>query len=416
MLVRSRIVLPMTAPPLEDGAVLVSRDRIRAVGPFSELQALDPEVVDLGEVVVLPGLINSHCHLDYTHLLGRLVPPRTFPDWIKAILAAKSEWRESDYAASWLDGARQLLESGTTSVVNIESVPGIVAECRRATPLRVFSHLEMTGVRSGTDPASILDRAVATLRSVEPGRGGLGLSPHAPYSTLPALVEGTARRARTEGFRTTTHVAESQAEADMFLYRRGPMFAWLESQRPMDDCGIGSPVQHLERHGLLGPDHLAVHANYLWTGDVERLARSGTHVVHCPRSHDYFGHQRFPLESLGAAGVNLTLGTDSLASTRVTPGRPVTLSLLAEVREFLSKNSMVSPLEALEWVTTHGARALGLEGRLGELSSGSFADLIAIPYRGPSGNAAEAVVNHPGSVTASLIDGEWAIPPGEGIR
>lgn len=416
MLIRSRIVLPMTAPPLEDGAVLVSQDRIRAVGRFPELRALDPEVVDLGDVVVLPGLINSHCHLDYTGLLGRLVPPRTFPDWIKSILAAKSEWQDSDYAASWLDGAQQLLESGTTSVVNIESVPEIVAGCRRATPLRVFSHLEMTGVRSAAAPASILDRTLKTLQALEPGRGGLGLSPHAPYSTLPALLELTAQRARAEGFRTTTHVAESHAESEMFLYRRGPMFSWLEPQRPMDDCGLGSPVQHLERLGLLGSNHIAVHANYLWDGDVERLARSGTHVVHCPRSHDYFGHQRFPLEALRAAGVNLTLGTDSLASTRVTPGRGVTLSLLAEVREFLSKNSLVSPLEVLGWITAHGARALGLEGQLGELSPGASADLIAIPHSGSVEEAADAVVNHMGCVTVSLIDGVWAIPPGEGAR
>ena len=416
MLIRSRIVLPMTAPPLEDGAVLVSRDGIRAVGRFSDLRGLDPGVVDLGDVVVLPGLINSHCHLDYTHLLGRLVPPRTFPDWIKAILAAKSEWQDSDYAASWLVGARQLLDSGTTSVVNIESVPAIVAECRRSTPLRVFSHLEMTGVRSGSDPDLVLEHAVEILRGLEPGRGGLGLSPHAPYSTLPMLLRLTASRSRSGGFRTTTHVAESHAEFEMYLYRRGPMFTWLESQRPMDDCGIGSPVQHLERHGLLGPDHIAVHGNYLWDGDVERLARSGTHVVHCPRSHDYFGHQRFPLEPLRSAGVNLTLGTDSLASTRVAPGRPVTLSLLAEIREFLSKNSMLSPLEALGWVTTQGARALGFQGRLGELSTGALADLIAVPHSGSVGDAAEAVVNHAGCVAASLIDGEWAIPLREATR
>jgi aminodeoxyfutalosine deaminase len=180
MLIRSRIVLPMTAPPLEDGAVLVSRDRIRAVGRFSELQGLDPEVVDLGDSVVLPGLINSHCHLDYTRLLGRLVPPRTFPDWIKAILAAKSEWQDADYVDSWLDGAHQLLESGTTSVVNIESVPGIVARCRRATPLRVFSHLEMTGVRSGVDPASILDRALTTSERWSRAGEGWGFHPMPP--------------------------------------------------------------------------------------------------------------------------------------------------------------------------------------------------------------------------------------------
>jgi cytosine/adenosine deaminase-related metal-dependent hydrolase len=76
VLLRARTVLPITAPPLEDGAVLVSGDRIRAVGPWSELRqnAVGP-TVDLGEVVLLPGLVNAHCHLDYTRLAGRLTPP-----------------------------------------------------------------------------------------------------------------------------------------------------------------------------------------------------------------------------------------------------------------------------------------------------------------------------------------------------
>lgn len=412
MLLRARVVLPLTAPPVEDGAVLVFQDRLQAVGRFADLRAhTTGPVQDLGDVVLLPGLVNAHCHLDYTHLAGRLAPPRTFPDWIKSILAAKSEWNFSDFAVSWLAGARQLMASGTTTVANIESVPELLTDCRASTPLRVYSFLEMTGVRSGRDPGSILGEALHLARTIRSGTGEFGLSPHAPYSTTPVLLQMTAEWARQGGWRTTTHVAESQAEFDMFMYRRGPMFEWLESQRPMNDCGLGSPVQHLERCGLLGPTHLAVHVNYLWHGDAGRLARAGAHVVHCPSSHTYFGHRRFPLEELTEAGVNVALGTDSLASTRPIRGRIPTLSLFDELREFLAQDPSIAPLRGLEMVTLHAARALGLTGLAGELAESSWADLIAIPFAGPVPQAVEAVVGHRGPVVASLIAGEWAVPP-----
>ncbi|MBN9692661.1 MAG: amidohydrolase family protein [Verrucomicrobia bacterium] len=411
MLVRARLVLPQTAPPVEDGAVLIFQDRVRAVGRYADLRPRARSVLDLGDVALLPGLVNAHCHLDYTNLGGRLAPPKSFPDWIKSILAAKSEWNFSDFAASWLAGARQLVESGTTTVANIESVPEMLAECRAATPLRVYSFLEMTGVRSARDPAVILEETVARARSIRTGRGQIGLSPHAPYSTSPALLQLTAERVRSEGWWTTTHVAESQAEFDMYMYRRGPMYAWLEPQRAMTDCGVGSPVQHLERCGLLGPKHLAVHVNYLWDGDAARLARTGTHVVHCPSSHTYFGHRRFPYEELVAAGVNVALGTDSLASTKGPRGRRPTLSLFDELRELLANDATLSPQDALDLVTTKGARALGLTGLAGELTDGGWADLIAVPYVGSPDEVADAVVHHSGPVSASMIAGEWARSP-----
>ncbi|HAB16400.1 MAG TPA: hypothetical protein DCE44_08115 [Verrucomicrobiales bacterium] len=414
MLLRARIVLPITAPPVEDGAVLISGDRVLAVGRFADLHAqVAVPVTDLGEVVVLPGLVNAHCHLDYTHLAGRLVPPRTFPDWIKAILAAKAEWDLAAFSASWRAGAQSLLETGTTTVANIEAMPPLLAECRAATPLRVYSFLEMTGIRSGRSPDSILEEAIHTARTLTLGHGGVGLSPHAPYSTTPELMRKAAEAARRKGWRTTTHVGESAAEFDMFMYRRGSMFDWLESQRPMEDCGFGSPVQHLERCGILGSNHLAVHANYLWRGDAERLAASGSQVVHCPSSHAYFGHRCFPFDELTAVGVNIALGTDSLASTRPTRSHPPVLSLLEELRQLQATNSMMSPQRALELATAHGARALGLAGQAGELREGSWADVIAIPHSGSIEAAPEAVVHHSGRVTASMIAGGWAIPPKE---
>ena len=198
----------------------------------------------------------------------------------------------------------------------------------------------------------------------------------------------------------------------MFQHGRGPMFDWLaRNERDMSDCGHGSPIEHLERCGLLGENLLAAHANYLAPGDADRLARAQTSVVHCPRSHAYFGHQAFPGAALTAAGVNVCLGTDSLASVKKITGEPLELNLFAEMRTRSAAAPGLSPETIVRQATLHGARALGRAGELGELTADARADLIALPFAGKPADAAAAVVHHPGAVTASLIDGRWAIAP-----
>lgn len=412
MLLRARIVVPVTAPPVEDGAVAVSGDRVTAVGRWRDLRDAHPgPVTDLGETILLPGLVNAHCHLDYTRLAGQLSPPRTFPDWIKAILAARSSWTADDLATSWLDGARQLLSTGCTTVANVESYADGLALRRAGTPLRVFSFWEMTGVKSRRAASEIVTEGEHLLDSLPPAPGGVGLSPHAPYSTLPDLLQAGAALAQRRHWWTTTHVAESDAEFEMFMFRRGPMFEWLQRERDCSDCGNGSPVQHLSRCGLISPRFLAVHANYLWHGDAPLLAARGASVVHCPQSHAYFGHRRFPREELESAGVNVCFGTDSLASTRGKKGQPISLSMFDEMRAFQSRDTGLEPSGLLARATVNGARALGLQGLAGELSSGSWADMIAIAGSPSPGQVNEAVINHAGPVRATMIAGRWVASP-----
>ena len=141
------------------------------------------------------------------------------------------------------------------------------------------------------------------------------LSPHAPYSTSPELLRLCGEAAREEKLRVAIHVAESEQEFDMFAYAQGGLHDWLKKNgRDNTDCGRGTPVQHLEKAGLLGKNVLAIHANYLDEDDFGLLAKRKASVVHCPRSHLYFGHQPFPLEKLASAKVNICLGTDSLAT------------------------------------------------------------------------------------------------------
>ncbi|HZV33202.1 MAG TPA: amidohydrolase family protein, partial [Verrucomicrobiae bacterium] len=188
---------------------------------------------------------------------------------------------------------------------------------------------------------------------------------------------------------------------------------WLrKSGREMADCALGSPVQHLERAGLLGKNLLAIHVNHLAPGDAELLAKRGVTVVHCPRSHAYFKHRAFPLDELASADVNICLGTDSLASLHKPRRQLAELNMFDEMRQFAAANPNLESESILKMATINGARALGLKGKIGELAPGAFADVIAIPYGEKISKANEAIIGHRGPVAASMIGGQWAVEPG----
>jgi len=417
MILRARVVVPVSQPPIENGAVVISRNRIQRIGAWNDFIRHPPpatrhEIVDLGDVMLLPGLVNAHCHLDYTDMAGLLPPRKTFTDWIHLMLSAKAQWGYAEYARSWLNGARMLLQTGTTTVADIETVPDLLPEMWKATPLRVISFLEMTGIRARREPRAVLREAVEKIESLAHPRCRAALSPHAPYSTLPELLRLSAREARQRKLPLTTHVAESEQEFEMFVHATGAMYAWLKrNERDMSDCGLGTPVQHLARNGALGKNLLAIHANYLGPKDAALLAGRKVNVVHCPRSHFYFKHRPFPLARLLKAGVNIGLGTDSLATVYKTPREKPELNLFEEMRAFAAALPGVSPKRILQMATVNGARALGQAGRIGELSTGACADVIAIPFTGKKADVFEAAVNSPGHVHVSIIGGEWAIGP-----
>jgi cytosine/adenosine deaminase-related metal-dependent hydrolase len=411
MLLRARLVIPISGPPIEDGAVLVSDGRIKRVGRSRDLVSLAGEGgTDLGEVVLMPGLVNAHCHLDYTDLAGQFPPPRVFSDWLKQITTAKAQWEYSDYAQSWLKGARMLVRTGTTTVGDIEAVPALLPEVWNSTPLRVVSMLELIGITGRREPAAILQESLGRIKSLKHSRCRVGLSPHAPYSTLPELLRLCARAAQRGRFPISTHIAESALEYEMFVRGRGAMFDWLKPTRSdMSDCGSGTPVQHVARSGLLGENLLAIHVNYLGRGDAQLLAQKKVTVVHCPRSHAYFRHKPFPLRTLLAAGVNVCLGSDSLASVVQARRRRVELNMFEEMRALARSSPSLAAKRIVEMATVNSARALGMKGKVGELRAGAFADLIALPTLGRTRDVYEQVVHYSGNVLASMIDGQWVL-------
>lgn len=413
MILRAHVVLPLASPPLRNGAVQVSGRRVVRLGRWPEFsKSARGKVIDLGDVVLLPGLVNSHCHLDYTHMAGQFPPPKVFTDWLKLITATKAGWSMADYEASWRAGAQMLLRTGTTTVADIEAVPQLLPAVWDSTPLRVISFLEMIGITSRRPPQLVLRETVDQIARLGRLSRRVGLSPHAPYSTVPELLQRCARLARRRRALLCTHVAESALEFAMFTRAAGPMFDWLQrSGRDMSDCGLGSPVEHLDRSGLLSENFIAAHANYLKNSDAALLAKRGASVVHCPRTHIYFRHDSLPLRRLRKAGVNLCLGTDSLASVCQGRRQKVELSLFEEMRAVAALEPSLTPQQILELATLNGARALRLAGQVGEIAPGALADLIAVPLTGGAGEVYERVLDHRGDVAVSMIGGKWAIAP-----
>ena len=131
MIIRARTVVTMNGAPIDNGAVAVSENRIVDVGKFDDIKKRNTaEVVDLGEQALLPGLINTHCHLDYTCLRGKIPPPKSFADWIRAINAEKAKLRADDYLASITEGFAEAKRFGTTTIANLTAVPELISQLR----------------------------------------------------------------------------------------------------------------------------------------------------------------------------------------------------------------------------------------------------------------------------------------------
>ena len=411
IVLRARAVVPVCRAPLDDGAVKIIGKNIGWVGRWSDLPLGERvNVTDLGETVLLPGFVNAHCHLDYTNMVGRLVPPRRFTNWIQSLVALKATWDEQDFALSWIRGAEMLLRTGVTTVADIETIPSLIPAAWEKSPLRVISFRELIALRDSPQTQANVDRTIAEWIALD-SHNRVGLSPHAPYTTTVAVLQQASAVAREKHWPLTTHVAESEEEFEMFMYRTGPLFDWLKGQRDMSDCGHGSPVSYLERSGYLRKNLLAAHVNYLWRDDAATLARRRVSVVHCPRSHDYFRHLSFPCTELRSAGVNICLGTDSLTTVRKRGAVAPELSMFQEMQAYAAGAPDVPPAAILKMATVNGAQALGRKGQFGEIIGASSADLIVLPFSGSFANVYETIVHHPGDVLGSMIEGQWALEP-----
>ena len=404
MILRARTVVTMDGPPIENGAVRVRGDRILEVGESSQLASSNDEIVDLGEDILLPGLINAHCHLDYTCLRGKIAPPQSFADWIRAINAEKAKLSAEDYVVSINQGLAEAKQFGTTAIANLTAFPELIAKTDE--PIWAWWFAELIDVRNRAQNLTALSRQVSGVngivnRALEQlsAANQRGFAPHAPFTASANLYRCCEEIAQREKIFLTTHLAESREEMQMFREANGPLYDFLkEIGRDMSDCGGTTPLSRFAdlTDASAAQDWIVAHLNEVSETDFDLLRKRKFSIVHCPRSHAYFGHTDFQFERLRELDFNVCLGTDSLASND-------DLSLFAEMRKFQERFHF-EPQKILEMVTINPARALKQRDQLGKIRRSFMANIIALPFT-KSPHIFETILNFVGKVPWIMLHG-----------
>jgi cytosine/adenosine deaminase-related metal-dependent hydrolase len=390
--VTARWLFPVLNLPVEGGTITIEGERIVAVEPHGRRRA----DLDLGDVAVLPGLVNAHTHLDLSGLRGQCAPGRVLPDWLRSVIGARGMTSPEQVSLDIRRGLEECLRSGTTLVGDI-SASGASFPVLRDAPLRAVVFRELLGLteeracRAWADAENWLDvtQSSATCRP--------GLSPHAPYSVRASLFKRVAERSGRDGLPVSIHLAESQEEIELLQERGGPFVDFLQQLGVWEPSGLVAGFEEVLRLIQAVSPLLLAHGTYLEPGST---IPAGASVVYCPRTHAAFGHQPHPVYEFLHQGVRVALGTDSLASNP-------DLSLWNEVR-FLKQLQPEWPDDILlRMATIWGAEALGWDKETGSLEPGKSADLCLLPLsQGARGNVYEALFDA-AKVRAVMFRGRW---------
>lgn len=355
---------------------------------------------DLGDQILMPGLINAHCHLDFTVMRGAILQQESFSHWVRRINDLKRTLTDEDYLLSISNGFAELRRWGTTTVFNIESFPELMVQVPPP-PIRAWWFYELIDVRNRIHTEDVVAGALTFFEKHPNWLGGFGLSPHAPYTTSNALYKLAKFCCEKYAMPWTTHLAETDEEFEMFVSASGPLHDFLKGLgRGMHDVGGITPVARLFLDRLVPRGGILAHMNFLSDQDYELLASQAKTitVVHCPKCHEYFGRPPFELDRFRSIGVPVCLGTDSLASN-------TSLSLFEEMRHVLRNFPHLSAEEIIDMTTRRPAKAIGMSGELGEIAPGAHADLIAIPYAGKIGDAFDALIEYSAPVSWMMVGG-----------
>lgn len=397
---RARLIFPIAAPPIFDGCVTISGERIVAVGRSPG----DAESIDLGDVAILPGLVNAHTHLEFSDLAVPLGEPGgTLPDWIRQLMAHRHGAVTSPHE-NVRRGLSECLRTGTTTVGEIATTDwrsAMTASGQTMPEVVIFREaIAPTIERVGPAVAAVEDflTSAPTPPHVTPA-----ISPHAPYTVHPQLFDALIDLARRHHAPLAMHLAETREELELLRSGQGPFRTLLEDLNAWNaapDARYASILPYLE---ALSRAHraLVIHGNYL--SDVEQAyvaQHSATmSVVYCPRTHAYFGHDAYPLENLLDLGVRVVLGTDSRASNP-------DLDLWVELQFVRARHPRIAPARLLELATRNGAEALGLEQSVGAIEPGKLANLAVVKISNSGGDPYECLLSDDTRVVETVLRGQ----------
>ena len=372
---RAPWILPIGEPPMRDGWVAVEHGRVAALGHRSADDGTAD--VDLGEVAVLPGLVNAHTHLELSYLRDAVPPAAAFITWVRGIIGARRQGPDPQDArvqAALADAITEIVASGTAIVGDVSNTLTSFGPLARS-PLAAVVFYELNRFNA-PDPEGVVEQACREIAAlVQTERVRPSLAAHAPYSVAPLVFRAIRRAVDRDPFLPcSVHLSESAEEVEFIQSGRGPWRALLEELGSWDPGWVppgGTPVQFLDDSGFLDARVLAVHGVQMTSADLDRLVARGTPLVTCPRSNAHTGAGAPPIEDFYRSGVRVAIGTDSLASVS-------DLNLFSELAAMRALAPAVPAAALLDSATRQGARALALDADYGTIEPGKRARLIAV--------------------------------------
>lgn len=369
-------MLPIASPPLRDGWVTVRDGIVVDVGSGRPTTTAGVEVIDLGRVAMMPGLVNAHTHLELSFLWGKVPPADALVDWVARLMAQRAALAPVADDTSALDNAiLDMEEAGTAAVGDIANTFASVAPIAKSR-LHAVVFRELIGFNVAEPEArvaAVRAEIAALTRKSRKAPLSVTLAPHAPYSVSPGLFQAIASDPETARGVSSVHLGESLEEVRFLESGDGAFRALLErvgAWNPSWETPKCGPADYLARLGVLSPRLLAVHGVRLRDDELKLLAEHGTTLVTCPRSNVWVGSGNPPIERFYASGVRVAVGTDSLASA-------TDLNIFSEISLMHHIAPNVPPSRLLASATLEGARALGFD-RLGFIGSGAQARLITV--------------------------------------
>lgn len=384
---RASWVVPVASPPIAAGEVVIEEGRIAAVRRAGA--ATGSDFCDLGDAILLPGLINAHTHLDWTAQRG-LVEDLPFFPWVQALTARARLMTDEDWLTSALVGAVEAVSGGVTTIADC-SFSGAALTAAKRVGLRGAVYQEFFGVEAAQPVEEAIDYLrwrVNRLRDqAEGSRLRVGISPHSLYTVRPELWRAGVALAAEEGLPICSHAAESQAESDLIRHGTGPIADMIRSRGVHWKPPRTTPVGFLDALGALSPATLLAHGVQISTTDVEIIRRTGAAWAHCPKSNAKLGNGIAPLDLLWSMypddASRVGLGSDSVASNNgMDLFEEMRFAALAQ-RGHCRRGDAPTSERILRMATIDGARALGLERETGSLEPGKWADLCAVRTDGP---------------------------------
>ncbi len=375
---RARWVFPVSSPPICNGAVVVSDDRIEAVGGFRDLKGgYSNNVIDHGEGSILPALVNAHTHLELAAMRGRISAREGFVNWIRELIKTRQDVTPAETEKAITDELATMHERGVGLIGDIGNTEMAYSLSRRQGLEAVF-FLEFLGFnREKTETSK---KKLAQIGKSYEIDGSFNIAAHAPYTVSAELFCIIKAWANKQGKLLSVHLCECQEEQELLIGGNGFLRDLLKENAAWDDefkPPGESAIPYLNRLGILDSNTICVHLVHISEEDMTTLATRRVKCCLCPGSN-LFLQVGFPdVGKMLAYGLRPALGTDSLASN-------YSQSILEEMATLMKHVPVIPPEQVLEMATLNGARTLGQENRLGSLTPGKKAKMIFVPGDGTS--------------------------------